>query len=467
MRLPGSGEVTDALATSRAERKRAELRSKLAGLQDELAAWTAATGGPGAALPRHHSQVEAVVRSLRVTLGAVLPAADTDQTDDATLLRTWAQTEEDLLAVHEIWDYFRQKLALRYVPAFEPYLRMADDFAYACYLPAQQHGAGHGVAAEQLRAPPLVFLGRVATPYALARGASYAAEVNPAVLTAAEILDAVARLPIPVVGVPWFQLRHLPDALVIGHEVGHHVANDFRLEGTAAALVDAALLDRQAPADRRASWQGWLPEVFADVYGVLAAGPAYLCALADFVPTGPHAAAGSAGYPPAGTRVRLAAAASLATTPPGTPTDVEQGVLERWRADFADEETSAYHDDAPAVAAAVLGGPYPELGGAALTEVLTFADRRTRADVHARALLQHQALDPGIDVRVLLAATALAFAADPTGYEANQATSRVLAHAQRIEARGLRATTPTTRRPAADHTAGEALAALLATRHPR
>jgi hypothetical protein len=66
-----------------------------------------------------------------------------------------------------------------------------------------------------------------------------------------ELQRAVERLPIPPVGVPWFQLRPLPDALVLAHAIGHHVENDFDLTPTLRELADAALTFAAAPRERR------------------------------------------------------------------------------------------------------------------------------------------------------------------------------------------------------------------------
>jgi hypothetical protein len=436
------------VVTARAHRKRAELTAKLGGLSREFEIWTEATAS-GATLERHNSQMRSIVEALRV---AVAPTTSEAGTDDDTLLRDWARIEEDLLAVHEIWDWFRAKFALRHVPEFEPYLRMADDFAYACYRPAQEHAAA--VPPDGLRAPPLIFLGRVATPYALARGASFAADIHPSALTAGEFRTAVDSLPVPVIGVPWFQLRHLPDALVIGHEVGHQVAHDFQLDATVATLVDDALAAADVDNPRRAAWQGWLPEVFADVWGVLSGGPAFVGALADFVPTGADVTVGTADYPPAGVRVRLAAAVC-----PGPAADV---ALDRWRTDFGD--SSEFEPDIPIVVSALLAGPYPAFGGAALTGVLSFGTRHNRVESHAEALLHGDPLDIGIDVRTLLPAAALAFARDPDSYAARNAHERVVAHARRIESRGLRAAPPETRSELHNRAAGATLAGLLAAR---
>jgi hypothetical protein len=86
-------------------------------------------------------------------------------------------------------------------------------------------------------------------------------------------------LPVPLVGIPWYQLAHLPDAVFIGHEVGHLVEHDFELEEQLQAVLGAALPEKghdAVPEERRRAWiLRWRSEVFADAYGVLTTGPAF------------------------------------------------------------------------------------------------------------------------------------------------------------------------------------------------
>jgi hypothetical protein len=438
------------MVTARADRKQAELQAKLAGLDDEFATWLEASE-QDMPLEKHHTQIRAVIGSLAVPVehlrGRIGSPGQLDQ---------WTQTERELLRIHEVWDFFRQKLALRDVPVFRPYLDLADEFTWACYEPAQRLGRASGaLPPDGMREPPLTFLGPAAAPFAIPRGSSYAQQVSPGVMNSAELADVVRCLPIPVVGVPWFQLRHLPDALVLAHEVGHHVEDDFGLTLTLAALTDAALAD--VPGEHRRRWHGWLGEVFADVYGALCAGLAFGQALVDFAMTGPEASVGTADYPPLGIRVRVVAEALGR----GGAAGRGEAMLAQWAADFPAEPASEYGDEAAAVVRALIAGPYPQFGRVPLTSVADAARWEVTAQETAAALLRRSQLSPAIDVRILLAAAGLAFARNPRAYGERDATQAVLAHARVIETRGLRAARRPETRPGRDQAAGRALLDLI------
>jgi hypothetical protein len=113
------------MVTGRAERKQAELRAKLAGLHDEFTTWLASSERD-MPLEKHHTQIQAVIDSLRVPVQYLR-----GQVEDPAGLDRWTRTERELLRVHEVWDFFRQKLALRDVPVFRPYLDLADEFTWA------------------------------------------------------------------------------------------------------------------------------------------------------------------------------------------------------------------------------------------------------------------------------------------------------------------------------------------------
>jgi hypothetical protein len=421
-----------------ADRKRAELRAKLTGLEDEFAAWRRVSE-PGEPMERNHSQVRALLDTLAVPVETVRGRIE-DSSDDVR--STWARTERVLLSCHEIWDYFRQRLCLRRVDFFVPYLDLADDFAYACYRPAQVAGTGaHNVDPDEIREPPLTSFTTVSTPYAVPRGSSYASEVGNVSQAGDTVARAIERLPVPVVGVPWFQIRHLPDALILGHEVGHLVETDLRLTTTLRTLLAGAV-----PPGSVERWQGWLGEAFGDVYGALCGGPAFGRALLDFAATGPVAFRGSRLYPPLRVRVRLVAE----TMAHAGAAEHRDDLLAYWGAEFGGGTEDAFDGEAAAVAAALVAGPYPQFHGRPLTAVADFRPWYEAAEQTASALLRGSRLSPGIDIRCLVAAAGVAFARAPERYVAQDGTQVVLRHAHEIATRGIRgagaAATPFDRR---------------------
>ncbi len=270
----------------------------------------------------------------------------------------------------------------------------------------------------------------------------------------AELRGAVEGLPIPLIEVLWFQLRHLPDALVLAHEVGHHVEDDFGPTPTLHKLTHAALTS--VPVSRQRQWQGWLGEVSADVYGTLAAGPAFGQTLADFAASGRVATAGTAEYPPARLRIRVVAEALGQQS-----SAARDDLLARWSADFPGEPASSFDEDAALLVRSLIAGPYPEFGRVGLTSVIGFSFWSATAADTATALLKNAELSTGIDVRCLLAAAGLAFVKNPKGYQDIDATDAVLAHAQRIAAKGLWATREAGEFAARDEEPGQSLLALL------
>lgn len=397
-------------------RKRAELAAKLAGIADELTAWQSLSTSDDR-LIKNHTQIEAVTRRLA---GLVALIEEALQQDD--LARSWQAVEVQVLDLHRVWGFFRTQLLLRRMEDHAPFLITADEFAWACYRPAQKAAVAAGQAdPAAVREPPLVFLGATASPVAIPRGASYAADVGGLTTPASQ---AVARdLPVPVVTVPWYAPQHLPEILVLGHEVGHHVEDDFGLTGTIASLVA-----RVAGCDPR--WLRWAGEVFADVYGTLCGGFAFAAVLADFVHVSGSPGNGAGGYPP--TPLRLAVVRETLRLA-GRETDAKE-LAQRWAAEgveAADDRT------ARKVAEALLTGPYPELGVDRLDTMTGLGARGSEAaDTHEELGRQRQ-LTTG-DVRTLLAGAALAFASDPDAYAAADVPTQVFEHVREIQEPGTR-----------------------------
>lgn len=263
------------MAATLAARRRAEIVSKIDSLTSEWAHWVQVTQEESTGLRRHHSQVRRIVASLQGLTEAV-----SGRVGDATadVLAEALHWEEDVLAAHAIWEVFRAKLVLRRDNLFRDALAPCDDLAWECYRPAMTALAPR----PDAKTPPLVYFSSTWSPFAQSRDRTFANEVRAARGTGGALADdtyqrVMSRLPVSLVGLPWYQSSYLPGAILIAHEIGHVVEWDFDLgAGIRAALAGAGL---QFPD----VWAGWASEVFADTYGALAMGPAFGGALIDLL----------------------------------------------------------------------------------------------------------------------------------------------------------------------------------------
>jgi hypothetical protein len=274
--------------------------------------------------------------------------------------------------------------------------------------------------------PPLSFFNGAWSPFAAGRGRVYEPErVEGAILPTTSVRDAIRKLPIPVVGVPWYLSQHLPDSPVVCHEVGHVAEQDFGL----TEAVEAALEGADIPDERRPAWRSWRSEVFADVYGCLGAGSAFVSALMGFLVDDPAAVAkqrlaapGWGKYPTTDLRMAFNFAVLRHMGLDGSAQDLEQ----RWSAYYGGDCMSTFRPDCEPVAEALLCSPLAPLGGLPLANVLAFDQVAQRfAEEQACDLLARMTPDPA-DARRLHASVHLAFAADPMTFADTGAAARAL-----------------------------------------
>lgn len=411
-----------------AARKTSELQRKLASLSEEFAAWHELSEARHP-LEKHQSQIRRVTAQLGALVAELSGEINaTAGQGDGVLLRESVGLERKILEVHQVWEFFRSKLALRQVEFFQPYLRAVDELAWAAYKPARQRYLElSGTDGRRVKEPPLVFLTSGASPFEISRERSFRDEVP------GRFSEAVRRvlesLPIPIVGVPWYQVSHLPDALVVGHEIGHVVEHDLRLTGTLERLVaSCALADDHLPA-----WQAWAGEVFADVYGTLTTGPAFAGTLIDFLAADGDAVAGewsdaSGVYPTSYLRVLLALHVLDRL---GFHDDA--ATLEKdWREAYPEHALAGWEDDVPRVADALLDGPYPELGEgeeARLTSVLAFSKKQQKKALDDVERLLLKGKPSSADARIVFAAARLVFQKQPDRPDP-EIRRRILEHVQ-------------------------------------
>lgn len=388
-------------------------------LRREFADWRARSQA-NQPLEKHKSQIERLTAQLEGFLAAAgdpNPAAPSFADNERIYTR--------LLGAHRIWAYFRSKLALRDVAWLRSALIAADELAWKCYEPARLAAKQAGaIDANALKEPPLVFFTTDATPYAQARDMPFAPEG----ITSRDALNfgaAMLRLPIPLVGIPWFQLDHLPSAVVIAHEVGHAVDRDFGLRTALTPALDGLDL----PVERKAAWTMWLPELLADAYGILGTGAAFVYALTGYladdaavVERETRAAPDWQTYPTRHLRVlfnfKVLELLGLEIA----------DLSEAWKSAYAFHQLPEFEDDLEPVAEAMLGTPLTVFGGKRLVDVIRFDPEQDQkaAQRQARNIVEGFQLDASTPVRVLLAATTLAYVRDAQKYATRNANTAIL-----------------------------------------
>ena len=257
------------------QRRRAEIDAKVKSLDKELGHWKDLTDREGLGLRRHHTQVRRVAAVLDGLTESVRQVLD-GLPADAVVLDQATSLENSILAAHSIWEVFRAKLVLREDGLFRDILAACDDLAWECYGPAMR------VFDPDRKGPPLVYFTATWSPFMMPRDSSFQNEVRAGpgaagALRDDEFLRVLKYLPIPLISVPWYHAVHLPGAIVIAHEVGHVVEFDFDLTADIAAALSKAGLEHEDV------WKGWASEVFADLYGCLCMGPAFVGAMMDLL----------------------------------------------------------------------------------------------------------------------------------------------------------------------------------------
>ncbi len=248
-----------------------ELKRRVEELPREIEAWNKRTENLDAFKP-HFSQVRAI--------GFLMEALQTRQTDRTKVVPAkpdevgaWALAlVTDIIAAQKVWDFFRDKLELRFSPTFAAPLHQADSVAWDCYVSVLQQAVAFQILAEdQLREPPLTYLTAEFSPATWVRGSRPNDGRDHAL--------GLALLPIPVIELPWDHVANPWELLSLHHEVGHDLEADLGLRGPLLTALRDQLIEAKVPPDRVRVWLSWQAEVFADLVGLQLGGPAFADAL--------------------------------------------------------------------------------------------------------------------------------------------------------------------------------------------
>lgn len=414
----------------------AEIRFQQRALARELDLWQTRTVEEPV-FQVHRSQIIRICRTLasaREQIG--LPDSDAEAAGDvATVLRNLGTRREQLHTLHLLWNFYRHKLIQRNQPDFQTFLRAADDMAWACYEPfvsALTEPAG------ALKEPPLTFLSMEPAPFAQARKSSF---LPPGLssLSQRRLYASLRRMPVPLIGLPWLHVGHLPDLILIAHEVAHIIADDLELDREFAPLLASVTA---IPDSRKSHWQAWLDEVFADVVGVLGGGAGFgfglLRALAGDASTIIGESADPRGaYPPK--RVRMAIVRQTARQ-----LHLSTDFAAVWEDSYG-PVNSPYEPDIEPLVSALLSHEFARVGDRPLTE-LHKPPAQTRVVRYIGMLVDEDSPGPPLadrltDFRAAIVASAVAHTVSPDAWNADNADgphARLLRHIEATRQDGYR-----------------------------
>lgn len=252
---------------------------------------------------------------------------------------------------------------------------------------------------------PVVLFEPMATPMTMNRGGSIGLNFTGGSATA---------IPFPLVFIPHYPDTSVGSLCVIQHEVGHNLDEDFGISESIEPLLENRLSEsNNQDVD---TWLAWLPELAADVFGLILAGTALAVELADWARVlGDDNALASSTHPYPSVRVRFAE--EVMTLLGIELSDAVASLLDIPTAERTDETTRLLKQT-PEVATAMMCSPIPHLGHMEFRDLASGA-----ADDHRDVLNAAQKLTDSSDAEHLntipyrlipsVANIAIAFGAEP------------------------------------------------------
>jgi hypothetical protein len=257
--------------------RREELARRVAALPTEVQAWQERTA-EGLDMEVHSSQLQAIkilVDALVERQERLLDALDPNG-DEERFRATALQLVTEIIKAQGLWDFFRDKLELRFSPTFADSLWVADTIAWDCYRPVVDRAVDAGALPRaNVREPPLTYLTAEFSPATWLRGS------RPE--DGRDYQWGNARLPIPVIEIPWDHMGNLWELVSLHHEVAHDLEGDLNIHADLLVSLQNVLTGAGVPQSRVSLWQAWQGEVFADLVGLQLGGPPFALGLAHLL----------------------------------------------------------------------------------------------------------------------------------------------------------------------------------------
>ncbi len=361
--------------------RREELRRRVDQLPKEVDDWKARSAQE-LDFNAHYSQVEAIGVLMEAhveRLRALLKQLDAQGDPEAFRATAFALIQE-IIKSQRVWDFFRDKLELRFSPDYKDPLWIADTVAWDCHRPILDRAADKGIVKKaEMREPPLTYLTAEFSPATWVRGS----RPN----DGRDYFLGTAHLPIPVIELPWDHVVNLWEFLSLHHEVGHDLEIDLKLRPALLLSLQSMLTRSGVPMQRVMVWQAWQAEVFADLVGLQLGGPAFGDALFNLLllPASLVTAYNAADPHPTH-YIRILMNAAYARTLVKDQHEVTQqadDIEARWIGLYGEQpQFQEFVDDFPHVFQALMGTPLEVLNGNTVRELMSFSaadDMRIRA----------------------------------------------------------------------------------------
>lgn len=246
---------------------------KVNSLSEEMAYWLDWAIQSGV-LEKNYTQIDKVKKFVRIFDDQVKsrfkeanPRGDIDK-----YLSISKDTSANVTKLQLIWDFYRSRLELRFVPLFKNPLLAADLVAHDCYYAVIQQAKRLKIQVPPTLVDyPITGLASTWSPYTYPRGRRPVGFEN-------------KGLPVPVIDLPYELLSNPWDWLVIAHETGHDLDQDLgNITQELQGILEIKLPETGISQMRIEIWKNWIAEILADGIGVLLTGPAFVLTLKDFL----------------------------------------------------------------------------------------------------------------------------------------------------------------------------------------
>lgn len=251
------------------ESRRQELSRRVAALPKEVAGWKMRTLNE-VDHNLHFSQLQAIgiLMDTFSSQQAQLLANMQTAASPAAIQEVMLELIKNIIRSQKAWDFFRDKLELRFSPAFKEVLWAADTVAWDCYRPVLDRAGDINILDKNLlREAPLTYLTADFSPATWSRGS----RPN----DGRDYTLGASCLPVPVIAIPWDHVENIWELMSIHHEVGHDLEADLKLRGPLCDALKKQLSHAGLPAKRIQQWLDWQGEIFADLVGLQLGGPAF------------------------------------------------------------------------------------------------------------------------------------------------------------------------------------------------